>query len=355
MQKKVLITGITGFLGSFLAKELYGRGYEVYGLARGKRELSAHSRAMAAIKFAYGDEWQDCLAAAFTIFEGDIVSQNLGLKAYQVEVLQNDIDIIFHCAALAELKAEYERIKKINVHGTKNIFEFALACKKDTLKVNHISTMYVVGDKRIAFDETMLAVGQGFHNNYERTKFEAELLVKEYIKKGLNISVFRPSMIVGDSKEGKTSNFRLIYQPLHFFANEIFDVFPSDIDASQNLIHIDSVVEFLGCFVESSEPDIFHVISSNSVTIKMFLETASSFFAFKLPEMVSVKDFEWEVLTPVQIALTKSFVPYFNYGAEFVNTKKNEQELKGYKALSPFGRDNLLKIYGYCKKQGFIK
>ena len=76
-------------------------------------------------------------------------------------------------AAITDLNWPLEEVRNINVHGTKSVLDFAVLCKKDgsLKKVNHISTVYVVGAKRCKFKESDLDVSQKFNNTYEQTKY----------------------------------------------------------------------------------------------------------------------------------------------------------------------------------------
>ena len=60
-------------------------------------------------------------------------------------------------------------------------------------------------------------MGQGFRNAYERSKFEAELLVRERSAQ-LPILVLRPSIVVGERSSGWTTSFNVLYPPLKAFA-----------------------------------------------------------------------------------------------------------------------------------------
>jgi thioester reductase-like protein len=66
----------------------------------------------------------------------------------------------------------------------------------------HWSTAMVSGDRSGTVYEDDLEASQGFHNGYERTKYEAERLVRAAMRQ-LPITVLRPSIIVGDSKTGE--------------------------------------------------------------------------------------------------------------------------------------------------------
>src|SRR5208283_3908528 len=94
--------------------------------------------------------------------------------------------------------------------GTNNILDFASKVKAKVL--HFVSTAYVAGDFAGPFGETDLWVGQGFNNLYEKTKYEAEVIVREFSRKrNIPVNVFRPSIIMGEKEAGKTTNFNTFY------------------------------------------------------------------------------------------------------------------------------------------------
>jgi len=72
-------------------------------------------------------------------------------------------------------------------------------------RVVHWSTAMVSGDRRGTFYEEDLDAGQKFHNDYERTKYEAEKLVRSAMRQ-LPITVLRPGIIVGDSRTARSTS-----------------------------------------------------------------------------------------------------------------------------------------------------
>ncbi|MFZ5799762.1 MAG: SDR family oxidoreductase, partial [Candidatus Omnitrophota bacterium] len=109
----VLLTGATGFLGSFLARELLDRGYRIFALARGKGEKSAKERVHDALRFVYEKEWKArFISDNVEVIEGDITSAGLGIKREVAARLKSETDIIIHSAALAELRVPLQKIRK---------------------------------------------------------------------------------------------------------------------------------------------------------------------------------------------------------------------------------------------------
>ncbi len=80
-------------------------------------------------------------------------------------------------------------------------------------RLHHVSTAYVRGTRTGTIHENDLDCGQEFHNEYERSKFAAECLLHQ--PGGILATIYRPSVIVGDSRTGFTSSYQGIY---HFLA-----------------------------------------------------------------------------------------------------------------------------------------
>jgi nucleoside-diphosphate-sugar epimerase len=70
-----------------------------------------------------------------------------------------------------------------------------------------VSTCYVSGAYDGEFTEEMLEEGQKFQNHYEETKYEAERLVRAAIADGLPATIYRPGIVVGDSRTGETQKY----------------------------------------------------------------------------------------------------------------------------------------------------
>ena len=98
-----------------------------------------------------------------------------------------------------------EIAQRVNVDGTGNILELCAACERLT-RLNYVSTAYVAGDRRGVVYEHELVLGQGFKNHYESTKFQAELWVRARMGE-IPTTIYRPAIVVGDSRTGETEKF----------------------------------------------------------------------------------------------------------------------------------------------------
>ncbi len=178
-KRTIFLTGATGLLGSYLMKILLENGHKVYALARDKANLSAEQRVKDVLGF-----WGAKLPLKDpVVLKGDITKKRLGLDEETVRKLQDEIEEIYHFAAIINFNWLLSRIRRVNVIGTQSVLDFAQECRiKGALrKVNHISTAYIYGSYQGVFNEDKLDVGQKFNTTYEQTKFEAEKIVYDKI------------------------------------------------------------------------------------------------------------------------------------------------------------------------------
>jgi len=358
--RNILITGGTGFLGSYILHELLKDGDNyVYVLARGKGGATAKARVDNILNSFYGNNIPDNISERFTTIEGDIENSSLGLTADTAKRLSGVVDEIYHSAALAEFRVSIDKVRKANVTGTKNLLDFALECRKRgrDICVNHISTAYVAGNMKGIFYEKDLDVRQGFNNTYEKSKFEAEQLVKAYSEGGLKVRIFRPSIITGDSLTGNTTSFKMFYQPLHFFAAELFERAPGNRNNCANLIPVDWAAKIIHDIANKKDGygHTFHVVGQSSVKVGYFFDLASDFFGFKKIDFVPLGEFDMSTLTYAQRMLLDPFIPYFNSSPLF--DLKNTKSALGADGLSAFSlsEDHIIRLFEFCDNSGFIR
>ncbi|MCK5450747.1 MAG: SDR family oxidoreductase [Candidatus Omnitrophica bacterium] len=356
----VFITGGTGFLGSILINEILSSSDAiVYVLVRGENIEKAQCRMISVLKEAIQpealDEWK---IERIKVCVGDITKKNLGLDMKTLEYLGAKVDTIYNLAAITGLNLPLEKVREINVGGTKNVLEFAMICKNNLKKINHIGTAYVAGTYEGIFKEDYLDKGQTFNNTYEQGKFESELLIRKYRDKGLDIDVFRPGIIVGRYSDGKTTNFKMFYQPINFFSQEIFGVIPADKDSSANMINVDVTAKIITkiSIAETNRNITYNVVSPTVLSFEEVVGIASEYFGFKRPKLCSLDSFDIKKeYSPVNRLITEPFIPYFNYKCEFSIENTIGVLKDGINSFPKFDKKNLIRLFEYCDKQGFIK
>lgn len=211
MPLRKLVTGVTGFVGSHLAYRLLEDGHHVTALARGGKNISARDRVIEVLSEVAGSK------EAFTthlsrleVLEGDIAQPLLGLSQDAFNKAASDADEVWHCAAsLSFADEDRDEIFAMNVGGTRKILDLVHQTRQRRL--HHVSTAYVAGTKEVA-KESEINTGQTFRNAYEASKCESELLVASaHAEETINATVYRPSIVIGDSVTGRATHFHGVY------------------------------------------------------------------------------------------------------------------------------------------------
>jgi nucleoside-diphosphate-sugar epimerase len=134
----------------------------------------------------------------------------------------------------------------------------------------------VSGDRRGTFYEEDLDVGQKFHNDYEKTKFDAERMVKAALR-SLPITVLRPGIIVGDSRTGEIDKLDGPYYLMVLIATNASGLRLPLLgrgDAPLHLVPIDYVIEAAWRVgrAEGSAGKVFHLVDPNPMSARAVFE-----------------------------------------------------------------------------------
>ena len=191
----VLFTGFPGFIGTRVVRALLAADPKLSVAAVVEPRMAARARDVAVRLDGQRIE----------VLEGDIGERGLGIAADRLDSLRSEVTIAYHLAAIYDLAVPLDTAQRVNVDGTGNVLEVCAGCKK-LERLNYVSTAYVAGDRKGVVYEHELALGQGFKNHYESTKFQAELWVRDAMD-DVPVTIYRPAIVVGDSQSGETQKF----------------------------------------------------------------------------------------------------------------------------------------------------
>ena len=180
----------------------------------------------------------------FAIVRGDITQPDLGLSPEALDAVRNETTDVFHLAAVYDLAVAKDIARSVNLEGTRNVNDIARSLP-NLRRYNYVSTCYVAGKRLGRILETELAHDAGFRNNYEETKYLAELEV-EKLKGELPVTIYRPAVVVGDSRTGETAKYDGIYYLIHYLRRApklLRLVNVGNRDVRLNLVPVDFVVE----------------------------------------------------------------------------------------------------------------
>ena len=264
----------------------------------------------------------------FAIIEGDITQENLGMSAEDWATVADEITSIYHLAAVYDLAVKKNVGYSVNVDGTKHVNELVKTAK-NLKRYNYISTCYVAGKRMGLVRENELEHDAGFHNFYDETKYFAEVEV-EKLKKDYPVTIFRPAVVVGDSKTGETVKYDGIYYVINYIRK-----FPSlfrlinvgNDDVKVNLVPVDFVVdgilalakddEAIGKTIALADPDPMTTAGAcDAISEAICGKRSVAKLPASLMEKILLLPF-----TPAFSGLPHEGVPYFFSPQEFETTE----------------------------------
>ena len=248
-----LVTGGTGFLGRHLLERLLRRPDAcVHVLVR-----AASTDRLAALAGAL--EGGGRLVAEV----GDLDHDGLGLPPARHGALRG-VDHVVHLAALYDLTADERRIHEVNVEGTRRVVELAGALGAGCL--HHVSSVAVAGGYGGRYSEAVFDLGQQLPSPYHASKFEAERIVRE--ESTVPWRVYRPSVVVGDSRTGEMDKVDGPYYLMKALAGlgdlpgaRRVPMVAPDLGAT-NLVPVDHVADAMDALVHAEGLDgrAFHLV-----------------------------------------------------------------------------------------------
>ena len=261
------VTGASGFIGKRLVKRLLShRGAVVHVLMR-----DASPERMQPLLDYWGVDASRAIAV-----EGDLTQPLLGIKAPDRKKLEGKIKHCFHLAAIYDLKADAESQARVNVEGTRNVVAFANSIKAG--RFHHVSSIAAAGLYEGIFREDMFDEAEGLDHPYFATKHDSEKVVRDECK--VPFLVFRPGMVIGDSKTGEMDK---IDGPYYFFKliQRIRQMLPPwmptiGLEGGRiNIVPVDYVVDAMDhiAHAKQHDSDCYHLVDPEPMRVGDVLNT----------------------------------------------------------------------------------
>ncbi|MGD9588425.1 MAG: SDR family oxidoreductase [Pyrinomonadaceae bacterium] len=310
--RSIFMTGFPGFIAERLLEKLAAVDREFYLLVQPQFVEAAlgHLERIA--------ETTQTPLENYAVIEGDITQKELGIGPEDAETLADRVTDVFHLAAIYDLAVAREAAFAVNVEGTRNVNNFVAGCRK-LIRYNHISTCYVAGKRTGRIAETDLEHEAGFRNFYEESKYLAEQEVEKF-KAERPTTIFRPSVVVGDSQTGETAKYDGIYYLIQYLRKApslLRLVNVGNERVRLNLVPVDFVAEAIAAlaFDERAAGKTLAIADPEPLTTRELFDSIAEGLAGRgsliTPPAKLVEWFLSKPFSPPITGLPLSGVPYF--------------------------------------------
>lgn len=187
-QGVILVTGGAGLVGNELLQQLLRKGYHV--------KATWHNTPL---KITH----ENLTAIRCNILDVDVLA----------EIMQ-DVNTVFHCAAVVSFNDDDDNIASVNINGTANIVNTAIDAKVS--KLIYVSSVAALGKSKNGklINEDFEPDNETASSHYSQSKWWAEMEVWRGTGEGLEAIVVNPSIILGgdDWTKGSTKIFKTAWE-----------------------------------------------------------------------------------------------------------------------------------------------
>jgi len=251
----VLVTGGTGFLGSYIIKELVEKNYSIRAIRRRTSKLPFYISPDIFERV----EW----------VEGDI------LDTVSLEDAMDGVDMVIHSAAIISFyRGDKEEMYRVNATGTANVVNTAL--EKKISRFVHVSSVAALGRTKMNSHVSEEKKWQDSKNNthYAISKHKAEMEVWRGSAEGLNAVIINPSTVLGYG-DWNTSSCRIF--------KSVYDGFPWYSTGINGFVDIGDVAKVAVLLLENNTSEQRFIINADNWSFQQLFDTIADGFGKKRP------------------------------------------------------------------------
>lgn len=367
----VLLTGGTGFLGSYLLRDLLEMVPDkVYCLVRAKTELEALTRLKKNME--KGPGWKPFYIDKIKPVLGDFSQTQFGLSDSVFSDLSECVDAIYHNGAAVNFVAPYESLKNANVLSLYEVFKLATLTKLKPVHFVSTIAVYLSPDRYQSLpikEHSLLPNPNRIFGGYAQSKWVAETLCARAFEKGLPIHIYRPGIISGDSRSGYVNLDDFLCR---FIKGCLQMGFFPDIDIEIDMSPVDYVSRAIVALSQQETDKVmprYHLINAQPTTLKKWMlwlqNNGFSVKGIPLRDWISyvkdkiTEDNDLYPVLPFIVDLapnsTMTLLDIFKDKPLGLDTTCSRQALSGKAIDFPMINDNLFRCYvGYFESSGYF-
>jgi thioester reductase-like protein len=336
MSETIFLTGATGFIGGYVVVDLLTRDpdVQVLALTRAKNTREAYERLWASLQLHWDEATFRRFAPRITPVLGDLHAPDLGLSKADQKLVMTKATSILHIAASLNRKSA-KACLNTNLRGTLSVLKYARAlADEDRLRrYSHVSTVAVAGHRsnEVVQEDDGIDWNRSDYDPYGRTKKFCEHMARELLP-DVEKTFFRPSIVMGDSRMEKTSQFDMV-RAFCFFAD--LPLIPLRPDDRLDIVNANWVSEAIAVLHLKDKPrhDIYHLSSGTAaetcrITSQAMAETIGRkarfapwlFPTFKASADALARSSQKNAVTAVG-SLVSVFLPYIAWNTVFDNSR----------------------------------
>jgi len=331
----IFLTGSTGYIGAHVAANLLERhGAALNLLVRARDVQEAQLRLWRALQLHLDfPRFYEYLETKVRLFCGDLTSPGFGLNRDEYDRLIHTTDSVIHCAASLNRKSEKSCLN-VNLRGTLEVLTLARHAEHyhGLRRFSEVSTVAVAGKRKdeVVTEDQSIEWDRSDYDPYARTKKFCEHMTRVLLP-GTPTTVFRPSIVLGDSRHAETTQFDMVKAFVFLAGLPALPFRPSD---KIDIVNVDFVADAIATLHQKDQPqyDTYHLSSGTASQTFRQLTTvlaaqqqkrAPVFLPFTEKPFASSVNFLSTRKGPTGhgASLLKVFMPYLVWNTVFDNTR----------------------------------